>query len=193
VAAANGKAPFLVAFRLFSTEVCRFRNGCRRPCHDLAHRTDITLMARVLPAKDCSLQEHSADLLLFLSDRWPSSGAFRPNVCRFRNGCWRSTQLCLFSVHKISREDGSLEGNSVIFIGNAKAILMSACTKDTDAAAQCTFCGKKLPIVNGELQPWRAPNGQFFCNEFCADDAEEVRFRRHGKADRKAHERDFFF
>jgi hypothetical protein len=64
---------------------------------------------------------------------------------------------------------------------------------ETDAAARCTFCGKGLLIVNGELQPWRAPNGQFFCNEFCADDAEEVRFRRHGRAERKAHQRDFFF
>jgi hypothetical protein len=70
---------------------------------------------------------------------------------------------------------------------------MSECLKDTDAAARCAFCGKQLPIVNGEPQPWRAPNGQFFCNEFCADDAEEVRFRRHGRAERKAHERDFFF
>jgi hypothetical protein len=70
---------------------------------------------------------------------------------------------------------------------------MSEYLKDTDAATRCAFCGKHLPIVNGELQPWRAPNGQFYCNEFCADDAEEVRFRRHGRAERKAHERDFFF
>jgi hypothetical protein len=70
---------------------------------------------------------------------------------------------------------------------------MTECLKATDSAASCAFCGKRLPVVNGELQPWRAPNGQFFCNEFCADDAEEVRFRRHGRAERKAHERDFFF
>jgi len=70
---------------------------------------------------------------------------------------------------------------------------MSEYLKDTDAATRCEFCGKQLPTVNGELQPWRAPNGQFYCNEFCADDAEEVRFRRHGRAERKAHERDFFF
>jgi hypothetical protein len=62
-----------------------------------------------------------------------------------------------------------------------------------DLAACCAFCGKHLPVVNGEVQPWRAADGQFFCNEFCADDAEEVRFRRHGRAERKAHERDFFF
>ena len=70
---------------------------------------------------------------------------------------------------------------------------MNTPTKDTNAAGCCAFCGKQLLIVNGELQPWRAQNGQPFCNEFCADDAEEVRFRRNGRADRKAHERDFFF
>jgi len=70
---------------------------------------------------------------------------------------------------------------------------MSAYTRNTEAAMCCAFCGKRLPTMNGQLQPWRAQNGQFFCNEFCADDAEEVRFRRHGVADRKAHEREFFF
>src|SRR5260370_24013777 len=70
---------------------------------------------------------------------------------------------------------------------------MNTYTGDTDLAAGCAFCRKRLPTLNGELQPWRAPNGQFFCNEFCADDSEEVRFRIHGRADRKAHERDFFF
>jgi len=64
---------------------------------------------------------------------------------------------------------------------------MSAYTGNTDAATCCAFCGKSLPIVNGELQPWRAPSGLFFCNEFCADDAEEARFQRHGRADPRAH------
>jgi len=63
---------------------------------------------------------------------------------------------------------------------------MNAYTGDTHFAACCAFCRKQLPTLNGELQPWRDPNGQLFCNEFCADDAEEVRFRRHGRADRKA-------
>jgi len=44
-------------------------------------------------------------------------------------------------------------------------------------AANCVFCRKPLPVVNGRLQPWRASNGLFFCNEFCADDAEELNFR----------------
>ena len=51
-------------------------------------------------------------------------------------------------------------------------------TRDTDAAACCAFCRKVLPIVNGQPQLWRALSGQFFCNEFCADDAEEARFQK---------------
>lgn len=65
---------------------------------------------------------------------------------------------------------------------------MSAFTHCADVAA-CAFCGKSLPIVNGQVQPWRAPDGQFFCNEFCADDAEEMRFQRNGRANRKMHDR----
>ena len=63
---------------------------------------------------------------------------------------------------------------------------MSAYTHHTDAPTCCAFCVKPLPIVNGELQPWRAASGQFFCNEFCADDAEEARFQSHRRADRRA-------
>jgi hypothetical protein len=46
-------------------------------------------------------------------------------------------------------------------------------------AARCAFCLRLLPIVNGELQPWPNASGQFFCNEFRADDAEEARFQSH--------------
>jgi hypothetical protein len=48
-----------------------------------------------------------------------------------------------------------------------------------DATACCAHCRKPLPVVNGQLQPWRAPSGLFFCNEFCADDAEEASFQKH--------------
>jgi hypothetical protein len=65
---------------------------------------------------------------------------------------------------------------------------MSAYTHYTAAAACCAFCVKPLPIADGELRPWRAANGLFFCNEFCADDAEEARFRTRGRADRKAND-----
>jgi hypothetical protein len=66
--------------------------------------------------------------------------------------------------------------------------LMSAYTHHTDAPTCCAFCVKALPIVNGELQPWRAASGLFFCNEFCADDAEEASFQSHHRADRRANE-----
>jgi hypothetical protein len=63
---------------------------------------------------------------------------------------------------------------------------MSAYTPSTGAPPLCAFCVKPLPTVHGELHPWRAPNGLFFCNEFCADDAEEARFQSHRRADRNA-------
>jgi hypothetical protein len=57
---------------------------------------------------------------------------------------------------------------------------MRACSDSTNTAACCAFCGKPLPIINGQLQPWRAASGLFFCNEFCADDAEEASFQSRG-------------
>jgi hypothetical protein len=65
---------------------------------------------------------------------------------------------------------------------------MSADTLHTDAPTRCAFCIKSLPIVNGELQPWRAASGQFFCNEFCADDAEAASFQSHRKANRRSND-----
>jgi hypothetical protein len=59
---------------------------------------------------------------------------------------------------------------------------MSAPARFTEAAACCAFCGKPLPTESGQLQPWRNPNGQFFCNEFCADDAEEAAFQIRSRA-----------
>jgi hypothetical protein len=63
---------------------------------------------------------------------------------------------------------------------------MSTYCQHTGAPARCAFCAKPLTIVNGELQLWRDTSGQLFCNEFCADDAEEARFHSRRKAYRKA-------
>jgi hypothetical protein len=49
---------------------------------------------------------------------------------------------------------------------------------DIDLAVSCAFCQKRLAMLNGDLQAWRSPNGQFFCDEFCSDDYDEARFRR---------------
>jgi hypothetical protein len=46
--------------------------------------------------------------------------------------------------------------------------------------------GKPLPVINGQLQPWRAASGLFFCNEFCADDAEEASFQSRGSTGAEA-------
>jgi len=49
---------------------------------------------------------------------------------------------------------------------------------------RCAFCRKPFPTINGRVTPWRAATGELFCNEFCADDAEEARFQRRGRTDR---------
>jgi len=41
----------------------------------------------------------------------------------------------------------------------------------------CAFCRKPLPAVDRRIQHRRASNGLGFCNEYCADDAEELSFR----------------
>ena len=53
---------------------------------------------------------------------------------------------------------------------------------DIDLTVCCVCCGKRLPTLNGELQAWRSPDGQFFCDEFCADDYDEARFRKRSSA-----------
>ncbi len=45
----------------------------------------------------------------------------------------------------------------------------------------CAFCRKPLPVIGELIEPWRSPTGLFFCNEFCADDADEARFQNRGK------------
>jgi hypothetical protein len=53
---------------------------------------------------------------------------------------------------------------------------------DIDLTVCCVFCCKRLPTLNGELQAWRSPDGQLFCDEFCADDYDEANFRRRSSA-----------
>jgi hypothetical protein len=41
----------------------------------------------------------------------------------------------------------------------------------------CQHCGDPLPIKDGVLTAWRSTSGAFFCNEWCAEDAEEANWR----------------
>jgi hypothetical protein len=43
---------------------------------------------------------------------------------------------------------------------------------------RCTFCNAPFGVRNGFVEFWRASNGDHFCSEFCADDAEEAHFRK---------------
>jgi hypothetical protein len=45
------------------------------------------------------------------------------------------------------------------------------------ASTTCAHCKQPLPIVNGHMVAWRSTTGDYFCNEFCADDAEEGSFQ----------------
>jgi hypothetical protein len=44
-------------------------------------------------------------------------------------------------------------------------------------STRCAFCNEPLRTREGYVEFWRSANGEHFCSEFCADDAEEVRFR----------------
>jgi hypothetical protein len=44
---------------------------------------------------------------------------------------------------------------------------------------RCKFCNQPFRLRNGHVKVWRASNGDHFCSEFCADDAEEAEFRSH--------------
>jgi hypothetical protein len=42
---------------------------------------------------------------------------------------------------------------------------------------KCSHCGQPFRIIDGRVECWRSSTGAFFCNEFCADDAEEAAFQ----------------
>jgi hypothetical protein len=44
-------------------------------------------------------------------------------------------------------------------------------------STRCAFCDKPLSTRDGYVEFWRSANGEQFCSEFCADDADEARFR----------------
>ena len=43
-------------------------------------------------------------------------------------------------------------------------------------------CKQPFPVVNGYVEAWRSSTGGYFCNEFCAEDEEEVSFQDHRSA-----------
>jgi hypothetical protein len=60
--------------------------------------------------------------------------------------------------------------------------IMDACGTQSHASVRCAFCSKPFSFTGGRLQRWRAPNGAFYCTEFCADDAEEAAFQKRGRS-----------
>ena len=45
--------------------------------------------------------------------------------------------------------------------------------RPSEQRTHCGFCGKRL-----EREPYRTSDGRFWCNEFCASDAEEAEFQQ---------------
>ena len=41
----------------------------------------------------------------------------------------------------------------------------------------CAHCKQPFPVVDGHVSAWRSSTGQYFCNEFCAEDEEESCFQ----------------
>jgi len=50
------------------------------------------------------------------------------------------------------------------------------------APTTCGYCKKPLPVENGHVVAWRTSTGRYFCNEFCAEDEEEVAFQDQRRA-----------
>ena len=42
---------------------------------------------------------------------------------------------------------------------------------------RCTFCHQPFRCHDGHVEAWRTFTGQYFCSEFCADDADEAQFQ----------------
>jgi uncharacterized paraquat-inducible protein A len=49
-------------------------------------------------------------------------------------------------------------------------------------STKCAHCGQPFRIKDHHAECWRSSNGNLFCNEFCADDAEEAAFQFKSRA-----------
>jgi hypothetical protein len=65
----------------------------------------------------------------------------------------------------------SLGGGRNLMVTSSRYLLNGSPTR-------CTFCNAPFRVRNGFVEFWRASNGDHFCSEFCADDAEEAHFRK---------------
>ena len=57
-------------------------------------------------------------------------------------------------------------------------MLTSSRYLNSGAPTCCAFCRSRFPTVDGHIEAWRAANGEYYCSEFCADDAEQAAFQR---------------
>jgi hypothetical protein len=52
----------------------------------------------------------------------------------------------------------------------------------SSAPTTCGHCKQPLPVENGQVVGWRTSTGRYFCNEFCAEEEEEVAFQDQRRA-----------
>jgi hypothetical protein len=57
-------------------------------------------------------------------------------------------------------------------------MLMTSQYLQAGAPTCCCCCGRGFKTVEGHVQAWRTSTGQYYCSEFCAEDAAESAFRR---------------
>jgi hypothetical protein len=57
-------------------------------------------------------------------------------------------------------------------------MLMTSHYLQAGAPTCCCFCGCGFKTIEGHMQAWRTSTGQYYCSEFCAEDAAESAFRR---------------
>ena len=42
------------------------------------------------------------------------------------------------------------------------------------APARCQHCGQPFQVADKHVAAWRSSDGRYYCNEFCAEGAEET-------------------
>jgi hypothetical protein len=45
------------------------------------------------------------------------------------------------------------------------------------APTMCARCDRPFLIVNSHVEAWRSSDGRYFCNEFCAEEADQAAFQ----------------
>ena len=67
--------------------------------------------------------------------------------------------------------------NAIKLLGLRDAMFANCYEFKMGTQITCAACGQRLRITGDRVECWRNSEGRLFCNEFCADDAEEAEFQ----------------